>query len=72
MQWTPPPKGGAGRLLVLQGWPYGFCPVHVYEHMQCSAKCLPTRRDFAEAARELDEHWRDVARESAPAVRAAA
>jgi hypothetical protein len=45
------------RVLVLPGWPHGWCPEHVFTEHMCHEACVPARVAFAEAARELWDYW---------------
>lgn len=46
-----------GRVLVMRGWPGGFCPVHCATPLRCTVACLGARFEFARAARALEGYW---------------
>jgi len=49
-------------VLVLPGWPRGFCPLHALEREPCGSRCVEARILFRESATALDEYWRSVGR----------
>jgi hypothetical protein len=46
------------QVLVLQGWPRGFCPLHAFEpQLRCTHWCWQARVDAAGAARDLESYF---------------
>jgi len=48
-------------VLVLPGWPKGFCPLHALEREPCGSRCVETRILFRESAMALEQYWRERA-----------
>lgn len=44
-------------LVVVSGYPGGFCPIHYGEGITCWHGCWETRLEFARVARELEAFW---------------
>lgn len=53
----------AASVLVTEGWPAGFCPVHFgVPGAQCSDGCLVARHELAVIQNDYEQHWRIVAK----------
>lgn len=53
-----PDRARAAGVLVLPGWPRGYCPVHAMTGQGCATWRFGVRREFAIAAADLEEYWR--------------
>ena len=57
MAWIMVSREQQRRLLIMPGWPMGFCPIHVDEGLPCNSGCLATREAFAVSANELAAYF---------------
>lgn len=46
------------RIMVADGWPDGFCPLHTFDELPCRPWCLPVRMEFAQIADDMERLWR--------------
>ena len=49
------------RVLVVPGWPGGFCPLHALEGLGCNRSCIQVRVALAQIAEDLEGYWQSVA-----------
>jgi hypothetical protein len=57
------PSVAQAEMLVVPGWPLGWCPLHVFEpDERCGSWCWNARRWFAASAAELSRYWQSPER----------